>query len=574
MKKGLLPLVVGVTGHRDLITDEVPDVVMQVRDLFTRLRKAYPHTPIILMSSLAEGADRLVAQTALECGAELYVVLPMQVELYEQDFSSAHSLEEFRHLMSRSSDATVVTMADDRDADDARVSGPARDQRYATAGAFLVSYSQIVIALWDEDRAETLGGTSQIVRFALRGVPAKYLTGPTDLRTNETGAVYHVRVGRQSATSARGSSPFAGWLYPKADIAEAAAVKAARVAFEQNLRCLDRFNRDAAGATAKSQATRSAESLLPLDQEASLKAGDDTLEYVRTIFGQADALALRCRNWTHAAMIAIFSAIGAAAVLFSLYTNIFPNAPVLYFAFLGVVAVAFGVHMLITRQRLQDRFQDYRALAEGLRVQFYWRFAGIRESVYDHYLARQEGELDWIRNATRASQFRRQTEPNAAMPSGETEALLETILARWVNDQEAYFSKAVQREREMASRIKWGSNALLIVAGAVATILAVSIAEHASSYHGALVTALTLALAGAGLFTGYAQKRAHEEHARRYQRMCDLYRLAGERVALLLRERDLAAARAVIVRLGREALAETCDWLLLHRERQIDIPTA
>ena len=85
---------------------------------------------------------------------------------------------------------------------------------------------------------------------------------------------------------------------------------------------------------------------------------------------------------------------------------------------------------------------------------------------------------------------------------------------------------------------------------------------------------LTFALAAAGLFTGYAQKRAHEEDARRYGRMYALYSIAGDRIALLLREDDVAAARGVLILLGREALAETCDWLLLHREREIDVPTS
>ena len=55
--------------------------------------------------------------------------------------------------------------------------------------------------------------------------------------------------------------------------------------------------------------------------------------------------------------------------------------------------------------------------------------------------------------------------------------------------------------------------------------------------------------------------------------MYALYSIAGDRIALLLREDDVAAARGVLVSLGREALAETCDWLLLHREREIDVPT-
>src|SRR5580704_7116092 len=89
---GLLPLVVGVTGHRDLADEDSQDIVHQVSSLFATLRRSYPHTPIILLSSLAEGADRLVAHAALDCGAQLYAVLPMEAQLYERDFKSVQSL--------------------------------------------------------------------------------------------------------------------------------------------------------------------------------------------------------------------------------------------------------------------------------------------------------------------------------------------------------------------------------------------------------------------------------------------------------------------------------------------------
>ncbi len=107
------------------------------------------------------------------------------------------------------------------------------------------------------------------------------------------------------------------------------------------------------------------------------------------------------------------------------------------------------------------------------------------------------------------------------------------------------------------------------IALAVAKILAGRL-NHAFPWS---VTIVTLALAGAALLTGYAQMRAYDEHARRYERMRELFHLAGERLSALLREGDLNGAKAVLVQLGREALAETCDWLLLHRERQIEVPT-
>ena len=105
---GPLPLVVGVTGHRDLVPDDAPRIIERVRALFTELAERYNHTPLVLMSSLAEGADRLVARAALECGVDLYAVLPMSAEAYEHDFESEESRVEFRELMRRSSGATVV----------------------------------------------------------------------------------------------------------------------------------------------------------------------------------------------------------------------------------------------------------------------------------------------------------------------------------------------------------------------------------------------------------------------------------------------------------------------------------
>jgi hypothetical protein len=569
----MLPLVVGVTGHRDLEPDDTAEIEQRVRDFFAALERAYPHTPIVLLSSLAEGADRLVARTALDCGAQLYVVLPMQVALYEQDFSSTQSREEFRALMARRYDAGVIPMSDDADAQEAKNPGPARDLRYVVAGAWIVSHSEILIALWDGYEDEMPGGTSQIVRFALQGVPPRYLGGSREaLRSNETGAVYHVPVRRRSRSQQPGLSTPATWRYPEAERSDGPALRAARDAFEENLRDLDRFNRDAAAPSIAQRGALSAASLLTTQQDAQLGT-TGFLQYTRQLFGRSDALALYCRNWTHMATIAIFAAIGVAAVFFAFYSNVLTRVPALYFAFLGVVAAAFAIDLIIIRKGMQDRFQDYRALAEGVRVQFYWRLAGIGESVYDHYFARQEGELDWIRNAMRAARFRRESEPPAAA-GAELQARLDTVLARWVNDQSAYFFRAVRVERTLATRIKWGASACLILTGVLAIALAVQVARDSYAEHGALVAILTLALAGAGLFTGYGQKRAHEEHARRYRRMHALYRIAGDRATSCLRDGDIAAARSALIQLGREALAETCDWLLLHRERQIDVPTA
>lgn len=570
MKKGPLPLIVGVTGHRDLVADDAPRVVGRVRGLLTELGARYPHTPIVLMSSLAEGADRLVARTALDYGAELFAVLPMKADAYERDFTTPESRDEFRALLNRSFNSTVVGGTGDSTAGSGDDAGTDRDHRYALSGAFLVSYSQIIIALWDGERDELLGGTSQIVRFALQGVPAQFLSGPSEpLRVNETGAVYHVRVGRRGKSD-DGAAFVDGWLYPASSHSGASRT---RSTFERSLVSLERFNRDAVDSRAYAGAAASSR-LLSRADEARLHPEDAALNYIRDVFERADALALSCRNWTHAAMIAIFCAIGTAAVLFSVYTNILARITPLYVAFLSVVAFAFAVNIAVKTLATQDRFQDYRALAEGLRVQFYWRLAQVRESVYDHYLARQEGELDWLRNAMRSARLQeRDGRVGELGRTSDRQTLLDLVRDCWVNAEGQYFSKAATIERKKGTRLRWASNVCLAATGIVAIVLSTAVARHDSAIIPALVTALTLTLTGAALLTGYAQQRAHNEHARRYERMSVLYNIAADRLAAHLREHDPSGATAVLLQLGREALAETCDWLLLHRERQIEVPT-
>src|SRR5947208_887822 len=90
-----MPLVIGVVGHRDLQEADIPDLEYQVKKILEEFKTDLPHTPLVLLSALAEGADFLVTRVALEMGAKLIVPLPMRRELYRQDFFSADSRTEF-----------------------------------------------------------------------------------------------------------------------------------------------------------------------------------------------------------------------------------------------------------------------------------------------------------------------------------------------------------------------------------------------------------------------------------------------------------------------------------------------
>ena len=55
---GLVPIVIGVTGHRFLRDRDTEKLEDKVGGIFSRLRKDFPHSPLILLTPLAEGAGR------------------------------------------------------------------------------------------------------------------------------------------------------------------------------------------------------------------------------------------------------------------------------------------------------------------------------------------------------------------------------------------------------------------------------------------------------------------------------------------------------------------------------------
>src|SRR3954451_24587248 len=86
-----IPLIVGVTGHRDPRPEQCDALTARVREVLTDLRRRCPSTRIVVLSGLAEGADHLVARVALELQLELVAVLPMPRTAYEDDFPDAAS---------------------------------------------------------------------------------------------------------------------------------------------------------------------------------------------------------------------------------------------------------------------------------------------------------------------------------------------------------------------------------------------------------------------------------------------------------------------------------------------------
>ena len=125
-----VPFIVAVTGHRDLVPDEMPILRSRVRDCLFSLRYEYPSRIIVVMSSLADGADRLVAEEALQLGMPLSVVLPMPRALYEEDFT-AESREQFARLCDAASEIFELPLLPGSTPRSIVEPGPSRTRQYA-----------------------------------------------------------------------------------------------------------------------------------------------------------------------------------------------------------------------------------------------------------------------------------------------------------------------------------------------------------------------------------------------------------------------------------------------------------
>lgn len=110
----------------------------------------------VVLSGLAEGADRLLAWYALHCGWELHAVLPFRPEDYARDFGSTASKNEFTALLEKA--AVVHNLNGSRE--------QSNPTAYEALGQNLVANCDVLIAVWDGQPARGPGGTAEVVTLA------------------------------------------------------------------------------------------------------------------------------------------------------------------------------------------------------------------------------------------------------------------------------------------------------------------------------------------------------------------------------------------------------------------------
>jgi len=212
-----IPCIIGVTGHRDLIPEQVNDIKRHVKEIIKGQLDKHPNTPVVVLSPLAEGGDAVVAKAAIELKnsanyknrIQLFVPLPLKEDLYKQDFNGK-VLDEFESLLKQADkvyeldahlnwegavESKLSLEIDSNYSDE-------RNSQYVQVGAYVAKHSNILIAIWDGLPLTDPGGTAQIVEY-IRGNPINmgenlpdYLSQTSGVGCTNPKLLKHIKVGR------------------------------------------------------------------------------------------------------------------------------------------------------------------------------------------------------------------------------------------------------------------------------------------------------------------------------------------------------------------------------------------
>jgi hypothetical protein len=298
------------------------------------------------------------------------------------------------------------------------------------------------------------------------------------------------------------------------------------------------------------------------------------MQAVLNRYAIADALAIRFQRHWIAIQAILHSLIFLAFFCFLLCAALPLHPPRFLVASGVVVGIAVAVKRFSGRWGTDTEHEDYRAMAEGLRVKFFWKAAGIKGSVADHYFGKQRSELDWIRNGFRGwnvAEGRQHQETTDSLNEEVERDRLAFVRKYWIDDQQKYFERA--DERNLASHERLARTGLFFMAG-VGLLFAILVGSRllGSEYPEGISIGLETLLAAAAILHHFDNRMAYAEHAKQYRRVAGLFAHGSDLLGKFLERRDYKNAAICVKQIGDEALTENGDWVVLHRERPLEMP--
>ena len=523
-----IPVVVGVSGHRALRTEDYDALYAAVTRELQKLKGSCPHSPLVLLTSLAEGGDLLCAGAAAALNIPIVVALPMERERYTKDFSEADKARFDTHCAKAKSVFVVPTT-------EATPAEPDNDFFYRQAGIYVSAHSHVLLALWDGDEASWDGcGTAAAVAFSLRG--AYRPKSGVGLRSADNTAVLHIMTPRAGATGAAGGTRLLG----------------NEAAFNDILAKTDEFNRLAADTNAAGQ-------LLPEHEPDNAVLGR-----LEVLYHVADALSLSFAKKYRRVLALLAAASTVVAAAFLLYDEV-GLSWMLFFC--GAMLIgAWACRHYAVRSDCHRRYIEYRALAESLRVQAFLRYAGSALEAADFFTWTQQTETAWVMDAL------------CALTIGDAPYREHDVRACWVEEQRAYHQSAKKKTLRKSSRSDRIVSAALVVSVALYVIALafellfgglvfspVMLFSNIEVWRVVLKVSLGSVSAATLFIANYYGKLSLPRQLADHTKMARFYAKMLEKLSTQGQTDELLAV------LAREELTENGNWCSYQRDNRPDI---
>ena len=564
---------IGLTGHRDIHTDAIADARAALRRELEDLRERFAALPVELVTGLAEGADTLATDVALEIGLPVRAVLPMPRALYEADFEGeAHS-----DLIRLVNDDRVIVQELPLPAGTGEgdyENGTSRDVLYARLMDYLVRRSNVLVALWDGEVTGLTGGSSDVVVRYLSVAESQapqtrmYETvDDADLADDRSDLAIWIKAPRKTSGTKQGN------------VQTSYLVQAGATGLVCRLPqipdfVLKRWSEFDQYARERDSATGTDLTAYPISTPDDVKISE-IASSIDVDFIRADQLALANQRQSDR----LFKLFGLMAAMMGLTFLLYAKIAALklfLIAYVGLFAGGFILFAIGSRRGWFGRHLAFRALAEALRIRFFLVLSGggaagpTRRLLRLTSIERFKG-FGWIGDAIRC------TEPLTYESTVPAKERVSATSERWVKDQAAFF---LRKHRQLHGEHEWLETVkkFLFLAAFLGAVSLLFFKKSLYGFHIGDLDGKTLVVFLMGLlplwlaiWEIYQTKMATRELLWQYANQGNLFELAERRLAAIS---NPVHAQDVISDLAERSLMDVIQWSTHRYHREHEPPSA
>ena len=476
------------------------------------------NAPFILLTSLADGADQLAAEVALalpeELNVKVAVVLPMEKDLFRLTVTNKKQFDSLLECVYATFSLPLLDDSPEYRSQLADVDNPdtelLRKKQFKELGKFLALHSHVLFALWDGiDMSENLvGGTSTTLHFKLEGNTDKQ--SQSDILTyTSVGPVVQFLLPRNNEENLKepieeleNPEEIAVFYWSKHDLWD----KNKERYFFPSRKQMTEENRCKTSVSLKPEIVDTLMRIGDLNQQSAMnsqKLKNGLLQSRKYLFEKrsdaeefcdretnalinhylyADKLAEMFKNRMEeivkyfllgvglflflSSLLASFWEIrqngwGKGDTMFSFVTrgqdawcNMWVSMPVTTSLYWVSIFLFTGLYFVAIWKKNRVRFYRFRAVAEALRVQIFWRIADMNDCVSGYYRTHQLYETEWLRAAINGLDVLME-KPNEKKFQKNRAERLTFVRDVWINGQLRFF------QNRLAKGLKAKTNSIL-----------------------------------------------------------------------------------------------------------------